>query len=136
MFLGVQCPSLLTDGADVNTTDVTYETYVNVSCYDGFQISTDQQWVVTQCQANKTWSAQPSTCTRECIFNRSQNEPHLCKQRNLIFRSEYDFIYPFYTQFLIAMWLKMVKNRQWFLLVNVRPKRRTLRNWTAIIQQN
>jgi Sushi repeat (SCR repeat) len=62
---GINCSSLTVDNGDLNTTDISFETYVNVTCQPGFQFSYNQKWIVTQCQLNGTWLPQPANCTRE-----------------------------------------------------------------------
>ena len=58
----VSCSSLKVANADVNTTDRIYQTTVNVTCQTGYQFADDEYWVVTRCQADKTWSTQPTGC--------------------------------------------------------------------------
>ena len=61
---GISCPPFKVTGAMTNTSDVLYDTYVNVSCHPGFQFSDDQTSIVTRCLANRSWSPQPINCTR------------------------------------------------------------------------
>lgn len=64
-FAGVSCDRKTIVNARLNTTDAYYQTYVNISCDYGFEMNADQYWVVTQCQADKTWSVPPTNCTRK-----------------------------------------------------------------------
>jgi hypothetical protein len=59
----VSCSSLNVANADLNTTSRSYRTCVNVSCQNGYQFADDEYWLVTECQADKTWSTQPADCT-------------------------------------------------------------------------
>jgi hypothetical protein len=59
----VSCPSLNILYADLNTTTRLYQTYVNVSCQKGYQYTDNEYWIVTECQADKTWSTLPADCT-------------------------------------------------------------------------
>jgi Sushi repeat (SCR repeat) len=56
---GVQCPAISVANSNLNTTDVFYATFVNVSCQPGFRGFNGVNWIVTYCQDNKTWSTPP-----------------------------------------------------------------------------
>jgi Sushi repeat (SCR repeat) len=63
---GVECPSLNFSNIQLNTTAVSYQTYVNVSCQSGYQFNTSQSWFITYCQVDKSWSTlQTAECTRK-----------------------------------------------------------------------
>lgn len=70
LCLGVDCLPMNVTNADWNTTAVSYETFVNVSCHQGFELSTDQYWTVVKCLANQTWSIEPLNCTRKLFPTR------------------------------------------------------------------
>ena len=59
----IRCPPLEVVNSNVNTSDVIYETYANVSCRTGFEFDTNETWTVTQCKASQKWSPQPTNCT-------------------------------------------------------------------------
>ena len=61
----VNCTQLNVTNAKLNSTAVTYDTHVNISCYTGFQLDVEKAWTVTRCQADKKWSVLPVSCTRE-----------------------------------------------------------------------
>lgn len=65
MFAAISCTSLQVSNAITNTTAVSYQTFVNVTCQTGYQFTADQYWVVTQCQADTQWLPQLQNCTRE-----------------------------------------------------------------------
>jgi hypothetical protein len=70
----VSCSSLSVANANLNTTIRTYQTYVNVSCLNGYEFTNNRSWIVTQCQADSTWSTQATDCTGRpfmtCQFTR------------------------------------------------------------------
>lgn len=61
---GVRCSSLNVD-ANVNSTSVTFDTYVNVSCQVGYQFTDNQTWLISRCQEDRSWSLQPTNCSRK-----------------------------------------------------------------------
>jgi hypothetical protein len=61
-FSGVSCLPLNVTNAYWNSTATSYESVVNVTCHQGFEISTDQYWVVVECQANQAWSIESLKC--------------------------------------------------------------------------
>ncbi len=67
----VSCASLNVAYADLNTTARFYQTYVNVSCRSGYQFADDEYWIVAECQADKTWSTQPTDCAGKLPMNHS-----------------------------------------------------------------
>jgi hypothetical protein len=52
----------------VNTTAVTYQTYVNASCQTGYEFDVDRSWVVIWCLANESWSQVLNNCSRMFAF--------------------------------------------------------------------
>lgn len=64
---GVKCSALVVANANLSTTVVTFETFVNVSCQHGYEFNVSQYWVVTRCQADKTWSLQLNNCSRKYL---------------------------------------------------------------------
>lgn len=67
IILGINCSTLNLAHADINTTSVVYETNVNVSCNVGYEFSSNQNWIVTQCQAAESWSPQLTDCSGTII---------------------------------------------------------------------
>lgn len=74
VFAELNCSQLSIDSADYNSTEILYQTHVNVSCHPGFQLDTGQNWAVVQCQANRAWSPLLTACTRMSI--KKQNIYH------------------------------------------------------------
>lgn len=70
IFADVKCVSLAVANANLNTTAVIVNSYVYVSCLSGFQFSTGQYSIVTQCQTDRTWRPQMTDCLGEwlCVF--------------------------------------------------------------------
>jgi Sushi repeat (SCR repeat) len=66
----ISCQSLIIINGQVNTTQVAYQTYANVSCQPGYELNVDQPWVVMWCLANASWSVLPKNCSRTYV--------HLC----------------------------------------------------------
>jgi Sushi repeat (SCR repeat) len=67
-FAGVNCSSITVANANpVNSTAVTFDSYVNVTCNPGFQFSDNTSWIVTSCRENKMWSP-PVNCIRELLY--------------------------------------------------------------------
>jgi Sushi repeat (SCR repeat) len=60
----VSCPPLQpVDKAQMNSSALTYQTSVNISCLLGYEMTPNQTWIVSYCQANQTWSVQAQNCT-------------------------------------------------------------------------
>lgn len=96
----VNCSSIDVSDADLNTTVREYGTAVNVSCKTGYQFDVDLHWIVIKCQANKSWSAQMTNCTREFVTM------HVARQFSALSS-------PFYLQ--IGFFLKLIVSN-YFLL--------------------
>lgn len=58
-------PIDLDDHADISTTDVVYNTEVNVSCLTGYEMSPDVTSITTVCTQNATWSDDVPLCQRK-----------------------------------------------------------------------
>ena len=52
----VQCPVLDVSNAGWNTTDVSYQTVVNITCLDGYAMNYHQTTAIVECSAEGAWS--------------------------------------------------------------------------------
>lgn len=84
----VRCPALNITNSIANTTDVTYRTTTNVTCISGYQMNDDQFWIVTQCQADKTWSPRLFNCT-------GYHSTILCAAESYLNYTDNEAVFPF-----------------------------------------